>query len=101
MNRSTLLAEASTVVRLDRRELVWPDRSEKGGVKSRSQSNIGRAWASKGPAAGRMAAGFGATSGQVRPVPLGTSDGFSVGSAATHWHTWRFCHWSHWPYRPR
>ena len=26
---------------LDRRTLVWPDRSEKGGVKSRSQTNIG------------------------------------------------------------
>ena len=38
MNRS---AEASPVVMLDRRTLVWPERSEKGGVKSRRQTNIG------------------------------------------------------------
>ena len=41
MNRSAKLAEASPVIMLDRRTLVWPDRSEKGGVKSRSQTNIG------------------------------------------------------------
>ena len=41
MNRSAKPAEASPVVMLDRRTLVWPDRSEKGGVKARSQTNIG------------------------------------------------------------